>query len=342
MCRWRRGAALPSGRDQGPVIGRGSRGQPVMTKSPLSASSKILAVVFMSGLFTACDLPGSSVPPTAYPEGYVPTAVFLTAGAIDAATMTASAPTATFVATVTPSATATIILPTVGPTLTPTPGPPVPLAAIQVKAPGPMSKLVSPIQIQMLAMTGDSHQLEIDLLGEDGRMLGRTLTSVPGDPDGDSISVKMPFEIRAAGEKGYIQVSTKDSHGRYPLALITVPVLLLSSGESQVNPPGDTIYERVALVDLPPESSAGGGMLRVEGDMLPYSRQPMIMELIKDDGKGLSLRVLGVSGNDWQPFRTTLPFKVDQPTSARLFVHEGDDVLDGQIYIYSQPITLNP
>ena len=162
-----------------------------------------------------------------------------------------------------------------------------------------------------------------------------------GSADGDPLSLTIPFEIQAAGETGYVQVSTKESRGRVQ-SLITVPVLLLSSGESQINPPGDTLYERVALVDLPPETTVAGGVLKVEGDMLPYSRQPMIWQLLTDDGKALSLRVLAVSGKGWQPFSTTLPFQVNEPTSARLFVQELDDVLDGPVYIYSQPLTLNP
>ena len=56
------------------------------------------------------------------------------------------------------------------------------------------------------------------------------------------------------------------------------------------------MYERVALVDLPPETTVAGGVLKVEGDMLPYSRQPMILELITDDGKSSSLRVLARVG----------------------------------------------
>ncbi len=122
-----------------------------------------------------------------------------------------------------------------------------------------MSKLVSPIQVKLIAGVGAHHQLEIDLLGEDRRMLGRVLTSpLEGDPDGDLVSLKIPFEIgAAAGETGYIQVSTKDDRGRVEW-LRTVPVLLLSSGENQVNPPGDTVYERIAFVDLPPDSSCRG------------------------------------------------------------------------------------
>ena len=193
----------------------------------------------------------------------------------------------------------------------------------------------------MVAVAGDSKRIEVDLLGEDGRMLGRTLTAVPGEPEGDPLSLKIPFEIRAAGENGYLQVSTKDAHGRI-VALITVPVILLSAGESQVNPPGDTVYERIAMADLPPEKKVSGGVLSLKGDMLPSGRQPMILELMTDEGREMSLRVLSVSGSGWQPFETTMPFRVTQETPARLFAQEADDVLDGPAYIYSQPLTLIP
>jgi hypothetical protein len=278
-----------------------------------------------------------TLPATAYPTDYVSTAVYLTAASIESATISAEPPTATSTST----ATATFIPPTAPPSLTPTAGPAVPLAAIQIRAPGPMSRLVSPLQVKMLAVAGDSHTVEVDLLGEDGRLLGRTLSAVAGSADGDPLSLKIPFEIQAAGETGYLQVSTKDGRGRVQ-SLVTVPVLLLSSGESQINPAGDTVYERVALVDLPPETTVAGGVLKVDGDMLPFSKQPMILQLVTDDGKSLSLRVVAVSGKGWQPFSTTLPFKVDQPTSARLAIQESGDVLDGPVYIYGQPITLNP
>jgi len=311
--------------------------EPSEEKPGLRAVGRILMAVSLCALLAGCALPGTGPFATPYPEDYVPTAVFLTAASIDLATISAEPPTVTSTAT----STATFIPPTAPPTPTPTAGPPVPLAAIQIRAPGAMSRLVSPMQVKMLAVAGDSHIVEVDLLGEDGRLLGRTLSAVAGSADGDPLSLKIPFEIQAAGETGYVQASTKDGRGRVQ-SLITVPVLLLSSGENQINPPGDTVYERVALVDLPPESTVAGGVLKVEGDMLPYSRQPMILELMTEDGKALSLRVLAVAGKGWQPFSTTLPFNVSQPTSARLFIQESDDVLDGSVYIYSQPLTLEP
>ena len=116
------------------------------------------------------------------------------------------------------------------------------------------------------------------------------------------------------------------------------------------------MYERIAMADLPPEKKVSGGVLSLKGDMLPSGRQPMILELMTDEGREMSLRVLSVSGSGWQPFETTMPFRVTQETPARLFAQEADDgvvrvgihpgqaddVLDGPAYIYSQPLTLIP
>jgi hypothetical protein len=296
---------------------------------------RFMSLVVGGSVLTACSLlPGTSAP-TPFPPDHIPTVVYLTALAIDAATQIANPPT------LTPTITSTFMPPTLAPTLTPTPGPRVPLAAIQVRAPGAMSRVVSPLQVQALAIAADSMRIEINLFGEDGRLLGRNLIAVPGSELGDMLSVKMPFEIRAAGENGFAQVSTRDTRGRIQ-SLITVPVLLLSSGESQINPAGNTIYERVALSDLPPKSDVSGGELQISGEILPYNRNPVIMELISGEGVGLSLRVLTVSGTDWQSVETTLPYRVTKDTPARLYVRQSDDLLGGDGYVFSMPLNLAP
>jgi hypothetical protein len=286
-------------------------------------------------VLTGCVFPGTDGLPTLYPADYVPTAVYLTALSIDAQTQTANPPTSS------PTVTSTPIPATPAPTGTPTPGPAVPLAAIQVRAPGAMSRVVSPLQVSLLAIAGESKRVEVALYGEDGRLLGRTLLAVAGSSGGDPISLKMPFEIRAAGETGFLQVSTRNGDGRLQ-SLITVPVLLLSSGESQINPPGNTIYERVALEDLPPEAEISGTELEVIGRILPYNSNPVLMELITEEGQNLSLRVLNLPGEDWQDVHTTLPFRVTSPTPARILVRQLDQVIDGDGYVFSQLLTLMP
>jgi hypothetical protein len=204
-----------------------------------------------------------------------------------------------------------------------------------------MSRIVSPLQVQVLAVAGASNRIEISLFGEDGGLLGRSLIAVPGSTFGDTLAVKVPFEIRAVGENGYLQVSTKNGRGLVQ-SLITVPLLLLSAGDSQVNPPGNTIYERVAFADLPPEAEISGGTLTLTGEVLPYNSSPVIMELVTEEGESLSLRVLNSTGEDWQAVETTLPFRVDRSTPARLFVRQADQVIGGEAYVFSQLLTLMP
>ncbi len=296
---------------------------------------KYLLIVFLSILLGGCVLPGTNLAPTPFPASYMPTVIFLTAQSINATISAGITPTEP------PTETPTSIPPTPAPTITPTPAPGFSLAAIQINKPGPSSRIVSPIEVQILAVAADSKKIEVDLFGEDGRLLSRTVKVVPGHATGDFLSVKIPFEIRAAAEVGVIQVSTKDQLGLLQ-SLDSVRVLLLSNGVSQINPAGNAIYERVTFFHLTPKSVVSGGRLAVDGQITPYNHQPVILELVSEAGTSLGLRVLTFPTLDPQEFNTTIPYKISQPTQARIFIHQADDVLNGPAYVFSQTITLNP
>jgi hypothetical protein len=296
---------------------------------------RLLPTLLIPVLLAGCILPGTTGAPTAYPAGYMPTVIYLTAQSINATVSAGVTPT------LVPTDTPTFIPPTPFPTNTPTAAPGYSLAAIQINKPGPGSRVASPLEIQFLAVAGDSKKMDISLFGEDGRLLAELIRAVPGHPTGDFLSLKIPFEIRAAAEVGILVVSTKDKLGRLQ-SLSTVRILLLSSGVSQVNPPGNAIYERATFLHLKPNADVSGGLLSLQGQYTPYNGQPVIVELISDTGQGLSLRVLDFPGIDPQYFNTTLPYKVSKPTPARLYIHQEDDVLKGPAYVYSQEIILNP
>ena len=75
---------------------------------------------------------------------------------------------------------------------------------------------------------------------------------------------------------------------------------------------------------------------------MPYNSSPVIMELVTEEGDSLSLRVLNATGEDWQAVETTLPYRVSLSTPARLFVRQAAQVIGGEAYVFSQPITLLP
>lgn len=300
---------------------------------------RIILLLCLALLLSGCALPGIDVAPTPYPADYLPTVIYLTAQSINATKLAAVTPTET--PTLEPSPVGPAETATPLPTATNTPGPSIPLAAIQINAPGPMSRIASPLDVHAMVVAGASHRVEVDLFGEDGRLIARSLVVVAGYAGGDPLNLKIPFEIRAAGETATVQVSTKDAHGRVQ-SLNSVQVLLLSTGASQVTPPGNDIYERVAFYDLPIDAHISGGTLAVKGRYAPMNDKPTILELVADDGTSLGLRVLDLTGGDGEYFNTTIPYKVTALTAARLYLYQDDDVIQGRAYVFSQPLALNP
>ncbi len=293
------------------------------------------------GILSACVLPGVTPPPTPYPPEYFPTVVVQTAQAAmatDLVSRPSATPTISLTPSLTPTPTDTL---TPAPTDTLTPSPSAPLAQIRIYSPGPMSKVTSPLNLHMQIVAGSSELVQIDLQGEDGRLLARNLERAKVWPAGYVISVRIPFEVHAAAEVGRITVSTKDAAGRVQAQLAT-RVLLLSVGSDEITPEGD-LSERVVFYSPPAEDAvATGGVVDVQGRFLPFNDQPVVLELQDSEGKTVGLRVLDFIGTDEQIFRTTVPYKVTEPTLARLVLRQDDDHLAGQVYVYSQEITLNP
>ena len=299
---------------------------------------KLFLLVSLFGFLAACAAPTANPIPTPYPPEYLPTVIAFTAeAASNAGTETAIALTPTVTQTRTRFPTFT---PTTAPTSTATDYPWHKPAAIEIQAPGPMSKVISPINLRMNVIAGESEKVQVDLYGEDGRLLSRTLKTVRTSREGVLQNIKIPFEIRATAEVGRITISTQDKAGRLQ-ALKSVHVLMLSSGSNEINPPGNP-SEPVGVFSPVAEESITGGVLNVRGDLWPCNLQPVILELVGPDGNSIGLRILTVNHINPQLFETTIPYKVREPTLARLTIYQDDDRINGLFYVYSQEVLLNP
>ena len=307
---------------------------------------KIILLASLLGLLTGCTQSTGSAP-TPLPPDYLPTVVALT-GQAAFATADALTPSAT-VQVETPTPTATIP-PTVElPSATPT------IAAgftdfsqIHFVSPGPLSSLISPFVLQTILVSGESEVVQVDLLGEDGRVLSREVKKLTRNPAGTFQRFEISYEIRAVSEAGYIRISTKDDFGRIQ-ALNTMPVLLYSIGNAQVNPPGNTIYERVMVDGLKEKANFHAGEVYLKGIIWPFNEESVVVELTSKDGRPISTRILAPVGNDTQPFETVLPYKVSEPTPARLTFRQenphlsvSDPELGKLIYVYTVEVILNP
>jgi hypothetical protein len=122
----------------------------------------------------------------------------------------------------------------------------------------------------------------------------------------------------------------------------TVQIFLLSTGPSEINRPGNIVYERCVL-DVPAEEAIfSGGIVPVKGRIWPFNQQPVFLSLVQADGRPLAERVLTVDGIDPQYFETTIPYKVTEPTQVRLTIKQSDPGLNIPVYVFSRVLTLNP
>jgi hypothetical protein len=302
----------------------------------------LLLLASLLGLLVGCVPPATSSIPTAYPPEYLPTVIAMTvaAGSVQASE-TALALTPIVTPTDTPAPTHTPTnTPTLRVTLTATTIPGHDPATIQILAPGPMSKVVSPITLRMHIIAGGSGKIQIDLYGEDGRLLVRNKKSLAPGGKGADQQIKIPFEIPGTAEMGRLTVSTLDKQGRIQ-SLNSVRLLLLSTGNSEITPPGNP-SEPVGVFSPEAEEPISGGVVYLKGDIWPFNLNPVVVELIDPEGKSIALRILSVKDIQPQPLDTTLPYKVFVPTVARLTIRQEDDRINGLFYVYSQEVLLNP
>ena len=295
----------------------------------------LLAIIFLTG----CSRMGSPVP-TAMPAEYLPTAVALTAAALASPVLVLPTQTETITPTITPTPTQTSS-PTPTASLTPTPGPAAPVPAIRILSPGPMSKVISPIVLKAYIQPGANNRYQIELLGEDGRLLGREILHHQIYlTEGVYTNIKIPFETRAAAELGRLQISTQDEFGR-PRETTSVHLLLLSVGTNDINI-GDNKYARSFFYYPQPEDEIYGGTLPLIGELQPFNDNSITFELLSEEGKTLGLRVINMTAGERAVFETTIPYDVDETTSARLVIRQADKDFVGPVYLHSQLVTLHP
>jgi hypothetical protein len=291
-----------------------------------------------SSVVSATPAPGA----TALPEGGTPASETEPTRTL----VRAARATRTRTVTLTPTVTQTLRItrtPTLTPTITLTPTLNPKAILLRIAEPGPMSKVTSPIKFIFYIspdFVGDTH---IDLFGEDGRSLYSKGFRTFSTEGATKVSQDIDFQIPGTGEIGRLQVSTYDKMGRM-LALSSVRVLLLSIGETQLNPPfpsREHILLRAPLWD----DEISGGQLKIAGEIQPVNGQAITIELIDNDGYILATQQLtSIPANGtYRPFSISLPYRVEiDKVPAHLIFRQDDDRIAGLAYFFSREVFLSP
>ena len=280
----------------------------------------------------AVDLPTTEVTPL--PQPTASTTISATPG--KTATKTRY-PTKTFPPTRTrrPSRTPTI-------SLTPTP----PWAFIRIARPGPLSKVGSPIKVEMGMTPGEDGKLYIDLVGEDGRFITR-LTKDFRQYINKQIytAVEIPFDIPGVAETSRVVMSAHDRLGR-TIALSSLDLVLIKLGDSIITNPGFQ-QEPFIIRNHKPDATVQGGILRLEGVARPINSQPVIFELLNEDGTVLETKILQIESPSGPlshtPFTLDIPYTFNAPSRVLLTMRQvSDGRIPGTIALSSLPLRLEP
>ena len=271
--------------------------------------------------------------------------------------LASSTPTPTRAATATLSAMGPSPTPSLPPTFTSTPlptqptrtAPPqatasIPAAAVQIRRPGPLSRLISPIQVQVSVRPGPDGRIRIELLGEDGRLLIRKIINYGQESGWVFLTESLEFEISAAAETARLVISTYDNFGRLAW-LQAQDVILLSMGQNDINPPGNDL-EPVIVQEPTPNKFIQGGTLILDGLSNLPEEQPLLIELISATGKVVGYRQAFVEVDpegEYTPFQVEIPYTIEEPTWVRLTVKQhSTSRIPGLVYTTSFEVLLSP
>jgi len=229
-------------------------------------------------------------------------------------------------------------------TLTPTPTATLPDSSIQIRIPGPMSKVTSPLVVRGSVKPGNDGRIQIELLGEDGQLLLRKVDSYPSSRGWAYLSEDLDFEINGVAETGRLQISTYDEYNRL-IAIESVDLLLLSIGEDDPNPALD-MTEPIVVDEPRPFKLIQGGWVWVSGKARLSSQRPLIIELIDATGKVVGYRqadVTLIDGGGYSSFGIEVPYEVKGATWVRLSVKEiSNSHIEGVLRLASIEIMLSP
>ncbi|HWQ47262.1 MAG TPA: hypothetical protein VN376_10360, partial [Longilinea sp.] len=234
--------------------------------------------------------------------------------------------------------------PSYTPTITNTPTPPT--RWLRVDVPGPLSRVSSPIHVEGVFTPSDDGIIYFELYGEDARLITRQAMDYRAYINRRVFTApEVSFEISAAAETGRLVIYTLDSYGR-TIALTSIDLILIQVGDNEVYRYIDQ-SEPYILRQPVANQVVTGGVLQVSGLARRLNENPLIIELVGEDGGIIATRLVDLPAPEGElshmPFYVEIPYTVDGPTPVRLILRQNsDDDIPGTISLTSILIELQP
>ncbi|MFO8035772.1 MAG: hypothetical protein R6U57_03990 [Anaerolineales bacterium] len=244
---------------------------------------------------------------------------------------------------VTPSLTATYALEDLSPGSLPDS---LPYGTIQILNPGSLSKIISPIRLHAYLHPGTDGKVRVILYGEDGRVLVQRIIRYDAPPKTKVyLKLDLRFEIPGVAETGRLAITTRDEYGRV-IALASTDVILLTKGDTDINPPTD-LYEKIVIEEPLPDILIQGGKIIVKGYTRCVESDRLYVELVNYQGDVVGSEFVGISekelGLGYHFYAGEVPYEVGSSgTWVRVQISALDDDLSGVLHTSSVRVLITP
>jgi len=217
-------------------------------------------------------------------------------------------------------------------------------ASISILEPGEGSVVSSSIHISAEVEPGGDNLIRVTLIAIKDNLLARKLLKVNPVDNETAIHFETNrfYEIPTETTTALLTIATQDNYHR-PQSLRSVTLTLETDGQASIQPqtstdPWLTITEPVPLDIL------GGGQFTVCGTITPVNTNPVMFELIKDNGAVIgSAQLLVVDPGKTFDFEISLSYAfVTTITDVRLIIRQASDEYPSNVILDSVPIALTP
>lgn len=317
----------------------------------------LMLAALLVGLAACTQAPASPSPtPADTPAAAAPTLPADTPTAATAPRATATPAPSRPPASPTLGVTATPDAATMPPTFTPPPTveaaaepeptatlPPLPAEAILIQAPGPGSRVLSPVRVTGVADPTFEQTLVVRLVSADGTELALVPTTIQADlGQRGPFEVEVPFEV--SGEQpGFIQVLVQSARDGGLTHVASVGVLLAADGAANVQPAPDH-PEAIAILAPQTGDTISGGTVRVEGVGRAGFENTLVVDLLDADGNVAGRQAVTVQSElgQWGPFSVDLPYQTTAAGPGRVVVRDVSPAFGGTAHLSSVEVTLAP
>ena len=226
------------------------------------------------------------------------------------------------------------------------PAPGEPAEAIQITAPGPGSRLVSPMTVRAVTtLPAFENVLTLRVLLDDGTELVPPQAVVGFGPEGGPLTFETTLTFEVAGERpAFLQAYLASPRDGGVTHLASVVVTVMSGGAAEVRPAAEET-ERLQILAPAAGDSIRGGVVHVEGTGVASSEQALLIEVVDANGEVIGLQPVLVQAPDFGlpgSFAAEVTYTLTTAGPGRVVVRDISPAHGGDIHRSSVEIDLAP